>query len=321
MIKIGLVGCGHLGNIHLRLLKEIPAFELVGVYDVDTNKAQTAAEQYNTQTFESLSALLESVEAVDIVTPTLTHFAIAKQALQNSCHIFVEKPLANTVEEARTLMDLAAEARVTAQVGHIERFNPAFVALQQQGFQLSPMFIECHRLAQWNPRGTDVSVILDLMIHDIDIILNIIRSPVRKVSANAVAVVSDTPDIANARIDFHSGCVANLTASRISLKNMRKMRMFQKNAYVSIDFLDKKTEIYHIQDQAPEVPAWTFDFDNRKKYLSVEIPTIPELNALKTELMEFANAIQNRTEPKVSIYDGYVALLTAHQIIEKLNTY
>jgi len=321
MIKIGLVGCGHLGTIHLKLLKEIPEFEVVGVYDIDTAKATAAANQYNITAFDSLQALLEIVEAVDIVTPTLTHFAIAKQALQSSCHVFIEKPLANTTEEARILMDLTAEARVVAQVGHIERFNPAFIALKEHGFALNPLFIECHRLAQWNPRGTDVSVILDLMIHDIDIILNIVKSSVRKVSANAVAVVTDTPDIANARIDFHNGCVANLTASRISLKNMRKTRMFQRNAYVSIDFLEKKTEIYHIQDEMPDTSAWTFEFENRQKYLRVEIPTIPELNALKTELIEFGNAITQRTEPRVSVYDGYIALLTAHQIIEKLTPY
>lgn len=322
MIKIGLVGCGRLGGFHLRLLKEIPDFEVTGVYDIDEASARSIAEPLNVPVFTSFNELLAASEAIDIVTPTRSHYALARQALQHTQHLFVEKPLVPTPEEAKTLVNLAAEARVVGQVGHIERFNPALQAVRASGFALSPLFIECHRLAEWNPRGADVSVVLDLMIHDIDVIRSIVQSPVRKISANGVAVITDSPDVANARIDFHNGCVANLTASRVSLKNMRKMRFFQKNAYVTIDFLDKQAAIFHIENESSaESPTFTFEFADTRKYLRAEVLVIPEINALKQELTEFARAIKTQTEPAVSFWDGYEALLVAQQIIEKLNPY
>ena len=235
MLKIGVLGAGHLGKIHLRLIKEIPQYELVGFYDPNPESAAKVSEEYETHAFESVQALIDACDVIDIVTPTLSHYECAAQAIKNSRHIFIEKPVTNTIEEAKSLMHLAEEANVKVQVGHVERFNPAFTAAQP--YFNKPMFIEGHRLAQFNPRGTDVSVVLDLMIHDIDIILSVVKSNIKRISASGVAVVSDTPDIANARIEFDNGCVANLTASRISMKNMRKSRFFPKRRLLGSRFL------------------------------------------------------------------------------------
>ena len=232
--------------------------------------------------------------------------------------MFVEKPLTNTMEEARTLVKLAKESNLKFQIGHVERFNPAFLSLDKS--LLKPMFIEVHRLAQFNPRGTDVSVILDLMIHDIDIILSIVKSNVSYISANGVAVMSDTPDIANVRIEFDNGCVANLTSSRISLKKMRKMRIFQKDAYIGIDFLEKKTEVIKI-DAPGESRVFTFDIETNlgKKTIAIANPPIVEVNAIKMELECFIDAIINNTETPVTVIDGFRAMEVAHQILEKIN--
>ena len=234
MLKAGVLGAGHLGKIHLRLLNQSNKFELVGFYDADPENAKRVVEEFGYTYFDSIDGLIEAVDVVDIVTPTLSHYDCAKQAIKKGKHIFIEKPITNTVEEAETIRTLVAEHGVKGQVGHVERFNPAFIGVKEQ--IKNPMFIECHRLAEFNPRGTDVPVVLDLMIHDIDIILSVVQSPVKHISASGVSVVSETPDIANARIEFKNGCVANLTASRISLKNMRKTRFFQKDAYISVTF-------------------------------------------------------------------------------------
>ncbi|MBX3101300.1 MAG: Gfo/Idh/MocA family oxidoreductase [Bacteroidetes bacterium] len=318
MLKIGVIGAGHLGKIHLRILKDHPDFELLGFYDAQPEVARAAAEQYGLRIWEDMDALIAAADAIDLVTPTLTHFEIASKVIRNSRHIFIEKPITHTVEEARKLVSLAREAGIVAQVGHVERFNPALLAVQ--GMNPQPLFIEGHRLAQWNPRGIDVSVVLDLMIHDIDICLKLINSTVKRVSASGVAVITDTPDIANARIEFHNGAVANLTASRISVKNMRKMRFFQKNAYLSLDFLEKKTEIFRISDEMPEAQLLPFSFEvgDKTRYLQVEYPQVPEVNAIQMELAEFARAINQRTEPPVTAHDAYMALDVAHQILEKI---
>ena len=320
MIKIGILGAGHLGKIHIRLLKEIENFEVIGFYDANPEAAKLVEQEFEIKCFDSIEELLDLVDAVDIVTPTITHYTCASKAIKKSKHIFIEKPVTNTIEEAKTLIGLSKEANVKVQVGHVERFNPAFIAAQ--GFIKQPLFIETHRLAQFNPRGTDVSVVLDLMIHDIDIVLSTVKSTIKKISTSGVAVVSDTPDIANARIEFDNGCVANLTASRISLKNMRKTRFFQKDAYISVDFLKKSSEIVRLKEVigTPDPFAMTIDLGEGKgsKQIYFENPKIQESNAIKEELTSFAEAILNDKVPMVSIHDGYEALVIAHQIADKL---
>jgi predicted dehydrogenase len=322
MLKIGVLGAGHLGKIHLRLLKEIPEYQLIGFYDPDPNTCNAVSESMGIKNYPSMDDLIREADVLDIVTPTVNHYECAVKALRLSKHVFIEKPLANSVTEAREMQLLAKEANVKVQVGHVERFNPAFKAASSM--IKAPMFIETHRLAQFNPRGTDVSVVLDLMIHDIDIVLSTVKSAVKKISTSGVAVVSDTPDIANARIEFDNGCVANLTASRISIKNMRKTRFFQKDAYIAIDFLNKSAEVVRLKEVFGEVDplAVTIDLGEGKgtKQIYFENPKVEESNAIKEELSSFANAILNNETPIVSIEDGLVALQVAHQIAEKLKT-
>ena len=318
MLKIGVIGAGHLGKIHLNNWAAIEGVKLIGFCDTDDENAKIVAEKYALPRFATTNELLDACDAVDIVAPTTFHFELCEAAIKKGKHVFVEKPLANTMDEARVLVKLAKEANIKFQVGHVERFNPAFLALKNMALQ--PMFIEVHRLAQFNPRGTDVSVILDLMIHDIDIILHLVKSNVNYISANGVAVMSDTPDIANVRIEFDNGCVANLTSSRISMKKMRKMRLFQKDAYIGIDFLEKKTEV--IKLNTPEdKDVFTFDIEtnNGKKTIAVANPHVQEVNAIKMELEEFKNAILTNTETAVPVLDGFRAMEVAHQILEKIS--
>lgn len=321
MLKIGVLGAGHLGKIHIRLIKELTTdFKLVGFYDPSDENARSAEEQYGVQRFESMEQLIDAVDCVDIVTPTITHYECASLAIRKTKHVFVEKPVTETVEEAKSLMNLALEAGVKVQVGHVERFNPAFSAAVP--YLNRPMFIETHRLAQFNPRGTDVPVVLDLMIHDLDIILSVVKSGIKRISASGVAVVSDTPDITNARIEFDNGCVANLTASRISMKNMRKSRFFQKDAYISVDFLTKELEVVRMETLEGEPSPFdiVFDMGNGKpvKKIFFDKPELAESNAIKQELKTFADSINQNTTPIVSLEDGYHALDVAHQILEKL---
>lgn len=318
MLKIAVFGAGHLGKFHLNNWKEIEGVEIVGFFDPDHKNAIEVSEKYSLKRYTEIDDLLNACDAVDIIAPTIYHFELCEKALRKGKHVFVEKPLANTMEEARTLVKLAKESNVKFQVGHVERFNPAFLALQH--VQLQPMFIEVHRLAQFNPRGTDVSVILDLMIHDIDIVLHLVKSNVNYISANGVAVMSDTPDIANVRIEFDNGCVANLTSSRISMKKMRKVRLFQKDAYIGIDFLEKKTEI--IKLHSPEdKDVFVFDIATQhgKKSIAVASPVVKESNAIKMELESFRDAILQNTNTPVSVQDGFAAMEVAHQILEKIN--
>jgi predicted dehydrogenase len=319
MLKIGVLGVGHLGKFHLNNWKEIKGIELVGFYDPNDENAAVVSEKYQLKRFTNAEELIDLCDALDIVAPTFAHFDLCKAGIRKHKHIFVEKPLANTMDEARELVQLAKEANIKFQIGHVERFNPALLALKD--YALEPMFIEVHRLAQFNPRGTDVSVILDLMIHDIDIILSLVKSNVKYISANGVAVMSDTPDIANVRIEFDNGCVANLTSSRISMKKMRKMRLFQKDAYIGIDFLEKKTEIIKLSTgEITDKNIFTFDIDtnNGKKTIAIANPTIEEGNAIKMELEEFRNAIVQNTNTAVTVVDGYRAMDVAHQILAKI---
>ncbi len=316
MLKAGVLGAGHLGKIHLRLLNQSEKYELVGFYDADETNAKKVEEEFGYTYFDSIDALVDAVDMVDIVTPTLSHYDCAKQAIAKGKHIFIEKPITNTVEEAEDIRNLLAEHNIRGQVGHVERFNPAFLAVKHQ--IKNPMFIETHRLAEFNPRGTDVPVVLDLMIHDIDIILSVVKSKVKNVSASGVSVISNSPDIANARLEFENGCVANLTASRISLKNMRKTRFFQKDAYISVDFLEKKCEVVKMKD-APEILG---DFDmilqnaeGIKKQIYFDNPEVANNNAILDELETFADAITNNTTPIVTLHDGTEALRVATQII------
>jgi predicted dehydrogenase len=320
MLKIGVFGAGHLGKIHIQQWKEVAAIQLVGFYDPDDDNAASAIEQYGVTRFMDVDELIQAADAIDIVSTTTTHYEIAKKCLLAGKHLFIEKPLANTLEEGRELVKLVKEANVKCQIGHVERYNPAYLALGEESLQ--PMFIEAHRLSQFNPRGTDVSVILDLMIHDIDIIMHLVKSPVRRISASGVTVLSETPDIANARIEFDNGCVANLTASRISLKKMRKMRMFQRDAYISVDFLDKKAEIVRLKDDIGVRGIFDFPLDmpdGEKKVLSMQMPEVTPSNAIRAELAEFADAIINDKTVRVSVYDGFQAMDVAHQILKKMS--
>ena len=320
MIKIGVLGAGHLGRIHIRLLKEIPQFSVVGFYDPDAAAAEKAFQEFGLRYFNSMEDLLNECDAVDIVTPTLSHYDCAVKAIRKSKHVFIEKPVTNTVSEAKKLVSLCNEAAIKAQVGHVERFNPAFLASRDYFDQ--PMFIETHRLAEFNPRGTDVSVVHDLMIHDIDVVLSVVKSGVKKVNASGVAVVSDSPDIANARIEFNNGCVANLTASRISMKNMRKSRFFQRDAYIAVDFLKKKSEIIRLKSLTGEPGPLDVTIDLGKgkgsKVIYFDSPKVEENNAIKMELELFAQSILHNTPVAVSVEDGYNALHVAHMVVEKM---
>jgi predicted dehydrogenase len=317
MLKVGVFGVGHLGKYHLNNWKEITGTEIVGFYDPDDNTSKEVADKYQLPRFLDDDALMEACDAIDVVAPTNYHFQLCEKAIKKGKHVFVEKPLANTMEEARQLVKLAAESGIKFQVGHVERFNPAFLAIQEM--VLNPMFIEVHRLAQFNPRGSEVSVILDLMIHDIDIILSIVKSDVKNISASGVAVMTDTPDIANVRIEFNNGCVANLTSSRISMKKMRKIRLFQKDAYIGIDFLNKKTEVIKLKEpQDSNVFAFDIETPSGKKTIAMANPAIPEVNAIKEELTAFRNAVINNSKTPVTEVDGLMAMEVAHNILAKI---
>ena len=316
MLKAGVLGAGHLGKIHLRLLQQSENYELIGFHDASPEVRKAIADEFGYTPFDTIEGLIAACDMVDVVTPTTHHFECAKKVITAGKHLFIEKPITNTVEEAEELLKLAAAYNVLGQVGHVERFNPAFMSVNDS--IQSPMFIEAHRLAEFNPRGTDVPVVLDLMIHDIDAILSVVKSPVKNVSASGVSVISETPDIANARIEFENGCVANLTASRISLKNMRKARFFQKDAYISVDFLEKKVEVVKMKD-APEQPD---DFamilqnaEGIKKQIYFDNPDVPANNAILDELDAFAKAIKTNTTPIVSLEAGTEALRVAKMVI------
>ena len=317
MLKVGVLGAGHLGKIHLRLLQQSEKYELVGFYDPSQENTEKVIAEFGYKSFNSIDDLIDAVEVVDIVTPTLSHFDCAKKAIKKGCHVFIEKPIAKTVIEAEAIKTLASQYHVLGQVGHVERFNPAFLAAKDM--INNPMFIETHRLAEFNPRGTDVPVVLDLMIHDIDIILSVVKSKVKNVYASGISVISETPDIANARIEFENGCVANLTASRISMKNMRKTRFIQKDAYISVDFLEKKAEVVRMKE-VPETPdEYAMILQNGEgvqKQIYFDNPIVTQNNAILDELETFADAINNNTTPVVTISNGTEALRVAQMVID-----
>ncbi len=319
MLKVGVFGVGHLGKFHLNNWKEIEGVKLVGFFDPNNDNANQVIEQYGLKRYMDEDKLMDACDIIDVITPTDHHYGVCMQAIRKGKHVFVEKPLANTIQEGIDIVNIVREANVKVQVGHVERFNPAFLALKDMN--LNPMFIEVHRLAQFNPRGTEVSVILDLMIHDIDIILSLVKSDVKHISASGVAVMTDTPDIANVRIEFNNGCVANLTSSRISMKKMRKMRLFQPNSYIGIDFLEKKTEIIKLK-QPEDTNVFSFDIEtqNGKKTIAIANPIISQQNAIKLELQSFVDSIENNTPTVVSELDGFLAMEVAHQILEKINS-
>ena len=313
-INIGVIGVGHLGNFHLKQLKEISQVSISGIYDIDSNRAQEMVKKYNVQSFSSLNELLTISDAVSIVTPTSKHYFVANKALNNNCHLFIEKPITENINHAGLLLKKAEKLNKIIQVGHIERFNPAFSVLKKSHIQ--PRFIEAHRLSEFNPRGNDVPVILDLMIHDLDIILSLVKSEIKYIHANGVRVVSPTVDIANARIEFINGCVANLTASRISQKSMRKMRLFQEKDYITIDFQKGILEEYNVCSKPPipgkgdQVIALNGE---EKKYILYKKPIIPKHDALKKELIHFVDSIQNVKQPET---DGISATETLSLALE-----
>jgi len=319
-LKVGVLGAGHLGKIHLRLLNQSERYELVGFYDPNQEQAQKVVAEFGYTYFDSIDKLIEAVEVVDIVTPTLSHYECAMKVIAAKRHIFIEKPITSTVEEAEEIYHLLEDNHLKGQVGHVERFNPAFLAAKSS--IENPMFIEVHRLAEFNPRGTDVSVVLDLMIHDIDVLLSVVHSPVKHIEASGVAVISKSPDITNARIEFENGCVANLTASRISMKNMRKSRFFQRDAYISVDFLEKKVEVVRMKD-APEHPN-EYDMilqneEGEHKQIYFEYPEVQPSNAILDELETFADAIEHNSTPVVTFLQGTEALRVAREISSLAN--
>ena len=320
MLKIGIFGAGHLGKIHLKIAENSNIFELVGFHDSDFNVVNKILKEFDYKFFENPDALINSVDVVSIITPTISHFKIAEKAIKASKHVFIEKPIAQTDDEANTLVNLAIDYKVLGQVGHVERFNPAYQSIKST--LINPMFIEAHRLAEFNPRGTDVSVILDLMIHDIDIVLSLVDSPIKRIDASGVAVISKTPDICNARVTFENGCVANFTASRISMKKMRKTRFFQKEAYIALDYLTKKVEVVKIKNapkQTDDLSILLTNAEGDKKQIYFEIPKIDEINPIQEELEDLAKSIKENKRPTVSLKDAAYALKVAHQIIACIN--
>lgn len=319
--KVGVVGVGHLGTLHAKMYDMIPTADFLGIYDIDTQRSREIADRFGVTPFPSLDALLDRVDAISVVTPTSNHFETASYALSRGVHVFIEKPITSDVASAEELIKIAEQKKRIVQVGHIERFNPALMSLRS--VDLNPMFIESHRLAQFNPRGTDVAVVLDLMIHDIDIILHLVNSPVRQIDANGVAVVSDSIDIANTRIQFENGAVANITASRISQKKMRKMRIFQPDTYITIDFLQGLAEVYRLYSDGSDVPEMTMLLGEigtgaQKKKIVYQRPEVPDINALEFELAQFLHSIQNGTPPLVTAYEATKALYVALEVMEKI---
>ena len=315
MLKAGVIGAGHLGSIHLKLLNQSDYFKLIGYFDINKEISSNNDFLY----FKEMSDLIKAVDVVFICSNTPNHYKIAKKCIEKSKHIFIEKPITSTVDQALDLVKLSINKKIKGQVGHVERFNPAFCCLDDT--IKNPKFIECHRLAEFNPRGNDVSVVLDLMIHDIDIVLSVVKSKPINVSANGVCVISETPDICNARVEFENGCVANFTASRISLKNMRKTRFFQSNAYISIDFLEKKTEVVKIKDANNVEDKYAMVIENasgKKKQIVYDNPKVKDTNAIVEEHNAFAKAIIEDKVPIISLKDGLNALDLANKILNKI---
>lgn len=314
--RIGVLGTGHLGRIHLKCIGLSEHCELVGHYDPSEVARQAAHDVSGQAALASAQAVIDAADAIVIVSPTTAHFDLAKQAMQAGKHVFIEKPVTSTVAQAEELLALQAEVNVHVQVGHVERFNPAYLSLQ--GVEMQPLFIEVHRLGAFSMRGTDVSVVLDLMIHDLDLLLHIVGQPVIDIQANGVAIMSGQPDIANARLTFADGCVANITASRISMKQMRKIRLFQSDAYISMDFLEKKAEVFKLEETpaADDFVGLTMPVETAQgeRHIHAWQPTPPDVNSIVLELDSFAKSIAENHEPPVTLRAATEALRLAHRI-------
>ena len=320
-LKVGVIGTGHLGKLHIKMFKSMDNCELIGIFDSNSEQLNLVSSEYGVQSSKTIDELLKKVDAVSIAATTTAHHEIAKKCFEFGVHVFIEKPITATIKEAEDLVNISEKKNLNLQVGHIERFNPALVAMEK--YISEPKFIQTDRLAQFNPRGTDVAVVLDLMIHDIDIILSLVKSDVVDVQANGVAVVSDHLDIANARLQFENGAVANVTASRISQKKLRKMRIFQKDSYIALDFVTGVAESYRLVAPDAEVNPSLISFGEigvgeKRKKLVYEQPEQKELNALQYELQLFVNSVLNKTKPVVSGVDGLRALKVAQIIIQKI---
>ena len=318
MIKVGVIGAGHLGKIHLKIINSSNQ-NLIGFYDTDETNSKKLSSEYGYKYYNDLDLLLKDIDAAIIVSPTTTHFEIAKKCIEAGKHIFVEKPLTSNSNEAQIINDLASKKKIVGQVGFVERYNQAFISSNR--FIKNPKFIESHRLSDFNPRGTDVSVIMDLMIHDIDIVLKVVNSKVKKINASGVSIISTTPDIANARIEFENGCIANLTSSRISLKKMRKTRIFQEDAYISINFLEKDYQVVRIRGKERNDSDSSIIIKNNvgeEKVIFFETPELVEINSIESELIDFFDSINNNSESKVPLRDGLLALEVAEEIMSQL---
>ena len=319
MLKVGVIGAGYLGKKHLKILESSPFFDLIGFYDKNENIRESLSKNSNYVSFDQIDSLINATDTVIIATPALSHFELAKKVLNAKKHVFIEKPICSTVEQAYQLTNLEDENKVFGQVGHIERFNPAFEAIKSSID--SPQFIEAHRFAEFNPRGTDVSVVLDLMIHDIDIVLSVVKSKIKKIDASGFSVISETPDICNARIIFENGCIANLTANRVSLKKIRKTRFFLKNRYVEIDYLTQNIEIVKVKDipkDKDDISILVTNAEGKRKKIVIENPIITKHNSIQKELEDFYHCISENRKPRVSLHDGARALEVAKKIMESI---
>ena len=318
MIKVGVIGAGHLGKIHLNIINA-SNHNLIGFHDTDIVNSEKLSSECGYKYFSDLDLLINNIDAAVIVSPTTTHFEIAKKCIEAGKHIFVEKPLTSNSNEARVINELALKNKIIGQVGFVERYNQAFISCNE--FIKNPKFIESHRLSDFNPRGTDVSVIMDLMIHDIDIILKVVKSKVKKINASGVSIISTTPDIANARLEFENGCIANLTSSRISLKKMRKTRIFQEDAYISINFLEKDFQVVKIRGKEPNDSDSSIIIKNNigeEKVIFFEKPEIVEINSIESELNDFFGSIDSDSESEVPLRDGLLALEVAEEIMRQI---
>ena len=319
-IKTGVVGVGHLGQYHTKHYTKIKSAELVGVYDINEAQAKKIAKQFKTKAFSTLDEMLNLVDGVSIVTPTKEHAKIAEKCISQGKHVFIEKPITKTTKEADKIIALAKKTKVILQVGHIERFNPALTPLKD--LILKPKYIEVQRLAPYMIRGTDIPVVLDLMIHDIDLVLSFINSPVKKIDASGLSIMTNSVDIANARIHFENGSVANITSSRVAKDKVRKIKIFQRNLYITIDFLIGLTEIYRVMDKEKRgtsaIITAPIESKGRPRHIVYEKPKIKKQDALQMELINFIEAIQDKSETIVDGVAGREALKVALQIQHKI---
>ena len=314
MLNIAVIGAGHLGEFHIKLLKSSKLFNLIGFFDPNKSRVKEIIDKYNIN-FIEIDKISSLVDAVIISTPTSFHYETAVKFLNNKKHVFVEKPITSTIEQANKLIEIKKNNKLIGQVGHVERFNSAFLSIKDA---LNPMFIESHRLSSYPSRGTDVSVVLDLMIHDIDIVLSLVDSKITKISANGTKIISSSPDIANARIEFENGCVANLTSSRLSLKKMRKMRVFQSDSYISLDFDSGSSEIIKIKnfDGKNNYAMTIHDSEGVEKEIQIENITNEKINSIEEEHKNFYYSIIKKEDPIVSFEKGRNALKLAIEILK-----